>query len=157
LDFAEAKQARGGERIFSFLLYHVLMRSDSLFFILFLALMLGVFHNLAFEHFLYWKFWWYDIMMHFLGGAIISASLLWAILYELPERFRGRFFTLAYAVLAVFLIGIAWEVFEYAVKTDPEFTRVEWILDTLLDLCVDIAGGIFAYFTFRSIYLKHGV
>src|SRR5688572_29626513 len=40
----------------------------------------------ALEYYLYWMLWWYDIMMHFLGGVIIGSGVLWF----LDQFFSGK-------------------------------------------------------------------
>ena len=125
------------------------MRTDSLLFIFFLVFMLGVFQNIAFENYFYWKFWWYDIMMHFLGGAIVSAILLWVIMYEFPESLRTIYFRFAPVVLFVLVVGIVWEVYEYHIGIDREYSHTYWRLDTAKDLFDDMVGGVVAAFFVR--------
>ena len=42
-----------------------------------LIVLIAILNKAALSFFLYWKFWWFDIMMHFLGGLWIGGIVLW--------------------------------------------------------------------------------
>lgn len=95
---------------------------------------------IALEHFFYWTYWWYDIVMHFLGGAFVGSATAWALV-----RFgvaRGMTTTQrAYAALAAILVvGIGWEVFEYVNGFFIGETNI--FFDTTLDLIMDVIGAL---------------
>lgn len=111
-----------------------------------LALVVAFLQFLANELYLYWEFWWFDILMHFLGGAFIASALLWVIRYELPHLLRPfapPFLTTLFATLAV---GVLWEAFEY---TTGMYASVNHPLDTTMDIAMDMAGMLFAYLAFK--------
>lgn len=87
--------------------------------------------------YLFWRIWWYDMPMHFLGGLWVGLCTGWLLeWFQVPRR---RDITIFLASLAV---GVAWEVFEYAVG----LTRGEigFVFDTAHDLLNDVAGGLLA-------------
>ena len=90
----------------------------------------------ALENFLYWRFAWFDVPMHMLGGAAIATSLI-AFLKERKEKELWILFALA-------LIG--WQVFEYVFGFPKE---ANYALDTTIDLVVGTLGGYAAYLVAR--------
>lgn len=113
-----------------------------------LALLVALLQALATAYFLYWEFWWYDVMMHFLGGAFIGASYLWALYFELPLHSHVRIPVFISAFVVVLGVGIAWEIFEYL--TDS-YAALNYTLDTSLDLLMDMAGMMAAYLVFKRL------
>lgn len=90
---------------------------------------------------LYMEYWYYDIIMHFLGGVGVGLLTL-AILNSFTPNLRHR---RKLVILGAFVFGLGWEVFEiiydiagYALWTTPYY------LDTLKDLANDSIGGAVA-------------
>lgn len=82
---------------------------------------------------------WFDMMMHVLGGvfvAILGAAVLFKHIRTLPSR--ELFITLA---LFVFIIGLAWEYYEYIVQFYVKGVQLAHITDSLSDLICDMLGG----------------
>lgn len=129
-------------------------RLISLLIIFALVALLGVLQQLAFAYYLYWRFPWYDILMHFLGGVVVGAVYLWVVRHELPA-FLKKYETFAYVFLFSLVVGILWEVFEYLVGIDREFSRATRQFDTILDLVMDVSGATLSYMAF-SRFKKHG-
>lgn len=118
--------------------YHKCMSIRLTFFFTALIL-LAVVHIVALELYLYWKFPWFDVPMHLLGG--VAVALGYSILCT---RFSPRFQTLSWYIISVLFIGIGWECFEYVAGIS--LVREEsFLLDTALDLCMDTLGGILGY------------
>lgn len=82
----------------------------------------------ALDQFLYWRFWWYDIGMHALGGAVFGAIAL-------VLGLRGIRFWL-------FLLGIVlgWEVFEYV--NNISTAQPNFLFDTGLDIVMGLVGAL---------------
>jgi len=113
-----------------------------------LALTVALFQFLANYYYLYWLWWWADIVMHFLGGLLVSGFVLWWIRFEVPERLRQRlpiFFT---ALIVIIGVGISWEIFEYLTNS---YSAVNYTLDTAMDLVMNIVGMMVAYLVFRRL------
>jgi len=85
----------------------------------------------------YYAIPWFDMPMHFLGGAWIAVAVLWAMGEKTP-------FTRI--LLSVLILGILWEIFElfnnrYIGTRDPfDFA------DTLSDLVLDVLGAGTAFY-----------
>ena len=127
-----------------------LSRNTSLFLIALIALLVAVLQFVAFKFFFYWTLWWYDVMMHGLGGFLIGSIAAWAYAFELKQRVKLN--TFFWIVGATLLIGILWEVFEYAVGFRLyDGLYQSYISDTLSDIGMDIAGALAAFLIFRRL------
>jgi len=100
---------------------------------------------LALEFSWYYSLWYFDIIMHFLGGAWLGLFALW--LFPRHSLFKILAF--------VFLFGFGWEVYElvvdYAVVHD--FSHFD-LCDTLSDLVCDMAGGMVAFYIVKGSMLR---
>src|SRR3989338_2700741 len=82
-----------------------------------IALMQGA--AIAFS--LYWTLWWYDILLHFLGGGFFWVLLLWGRFlsgYFPAPSFPwspGRLFLFLFTLSLTLVIGTGWEAFEWLV------------------------------------------
>lgn len=102
-------------------------------------ILLAVVHIIAIELYLYWKFPWFDVPMHLLGG--VSVALGYSILHA---RLSPKLRTFSWYIAAVLFVGVGWEFFEYAAGISLA-QEESFLLDTALDLCMDILGGILGY------------
>ncbi|MDP1624829.1 MAG: hypothetical protein Q8L64_03570 [bacterium] len=82
---------------------------------------------------------WFDIMMHFLGGAWVSGTALWLAAVYLPDS-RLYLVTVRNLVLCAIVVGIAWELFELVMGW-TSFAMENYWGDTVLDLVMDVIGG----------------
>ena len=109
------------------------MRRPWLFGALLLSILLLTLHLLALAHYWYWVYWWFDVMMHLLGG--VTLGVFFVALSRTPRP-------LLYLVLtAVCFVG--WEVIEYVggiSRNEPNFT-----FDTAHDLLDDVLGATAVY------------
>lgn len=92
--------------------------------------------------------------MHFLGGVVVGAVYLWVVRYELPVFFK-KYETFLYVFAFALLVGILWEVFEFFVGIDREFSYPVRQIDTAIDLVMDVLGATLSYMVF-SRFIKHG-
>ena len=76
---------------------------------------LSVLDKVAFRYFLYWRYFWFDMVMHLIGGVAIGCLSSWAYFEQnkaLPNKklklSNLLIFNLSFAVL----IGFVWELFE---------------------------------------------
>jgi hypothetical protein len=103
---------------------------------------------MALTFFLYWSVPWFDVLMHFLGGVWIAALVYWFLRRMVPFVPLSSQAIFAILLGATFLVGIAWEVFEYLVGT--YFTE-NYPLDTSIDLLMDLVGaGVLYYLVTHS-------
>jgi len=105
-----------------------------------------VLHLLALYFYWYWMFWWYDILLHFLGGLWLGGTTLWFLQYVRKKPF-GRTAQYVIPLVAVIVIGLGWELFEFSLDTFIIFQTND-IIDTVADLFSDIAGGLTASLLF---------
>lgn len=83
----------------------------------------------------YFYFWWFDILMHFLGGVILGFLLFWIMT---RIGYVGSDRSLFLKVTAVVLIiAVSWEVFEYM---HDIYGKGNYILDTTGDIITAIIG-----------------
>lgn len=128
-----------------------LARTSSLIAIAFFAFVVAALHAAAYEYYFYWSMWWYDIMMHGLGGLLIGLIAAWAITFPLREKLKvSRFF---FIVGVTLFVGILWEVFEYTVGTYANYNSFNsYVFDTMTDIGMDTAGAFVA-----TLLYKHNV
>ena len=116
------------------------------FFIYLASLVFFIFilNTLAGRFYWYYSIWYFDIIMHFLGGIWLGLVFIWL--------FWGKEFNLKLflkIILGVLLISVLWEIFEIIFNNilagDP-FN----FLDTTSDVFCDLAGGTFAIFYFSK-------
>lgn len=120
---------------------------------------IAVLHIAATIFYLYWEFWWYDMLLHFLGGMFIGLLVLWLRFFSgyisTPAFLSARhafLFTLFWLVV----IGIGWEAFERALG--HTWSLEGYWLDTSIDVALDIIGGVVGFLFFKDKYMNaHGV
>lgn len=111
------------------------MRLRLLLGILILSGIIFVLQDIALAEFLYWRWWWFDILMHFLGGVLVGALALFVSdLFKTP-------FTLTFVIFLVG-IGVGWEVFE---RMFGLYNAIGYWEDTILDLIMDTIGALIVY------------
>ncbi len=94
---------------------------------------------------LYWVLWWYDVVMHFLGGFWIGLIIYILFLYGEKENFSSRVNLLLAVIMGIFLVGVMWEWFELE-KGLASFETEDYFVDTIIDLIVDLLGALSAYY-----------
>ncbi|MCM2339052.1 MAG: hypothetical protein NDI62_01180 [Burkholderiales bacterium] len=90
----------------------------------------------------YFSIWYFDMLMHFLGGIWLGFISIY--LFNFDSGSKKSFFNI---IVAVFVVGVGWEIFEIVVNaytTENAFN----FLDTISDLFFDTAGGVFALLYF---------
>jgi ABC-type multidrug transport system fused ATPase/permease subunit len=120
-----------------------------------LMIILGALHFLAITFYFYWTLWWFDNLMHLLAGFSGGLITIW-FLFDSDlffKRFPTTFESFLYVIIAVLIVGVAWEIFEYVNKITGTESVEEYISDTIHDLMADALGAISASFvwTKRSI------
>ncbi len=95
----------------------------------------------ALDEFLYWRYEWFDIPMHYLGGLSIGVLFVGFLKTHRPLAF----------VLALVGAFVAWELFEFFSGIPLE---ANYPADTALDLVMDGLGGVTAYALARATIWK---
>lgn len=111
------------------------MNNNKIAFLSITTLLLVLFMHLeGMSQHLYIDYWFYDIIMHILGGAGIGFSILYVLKnpkYIIPISIIG---------------GIAWELFEvYFNISGAKLWTTPYYLDTAKDLLDDTIGSMLAY------------
>lgn len=112
-------------------------------FIIIINFLLGFKYN-------FYRFDWFDISLHFLGGLGV-----YLILYPYFRKGLADMLWLEQTILLVgttALVGIIWEFAEYSFTAIPGIIPLPWdglsfigdLPDTLTDLSMDILGALFA-------------
>lgn len=105
-------------------------------------------HFMALSFNIYSSIWWFDIPMHFMGGAWV-ALLFFRIfidiidkksLYSLFEISKLVILAIAFAVM----IGVFWEFFEFIASRIFNMYLQGDLIDTMTDLLMDTIGGLFS-------------
>lgn len=94
--------------------------------------------------------WWYDIMMHMLGGIGIALSAYW-FLKTISKNKIDKNIGIKIIVLTI-VAGLLWEGIEayYDIASAPFGSRA-YYLDTFKDLIDDTIGGFIALFFINKI------
>lgn len=105
-------------------------------------------HWVASELDYYWTVAWYDVMMHFLGGAWVVLFALWVCRMPFARKLPGLV-TFQNLLLFALLVGVAWEIHELVLRfADP--SRPEYLSDTILDLVMDMLGAAAVCLIYRK-------
>ncbi len=81
---------------------------------------------------------WYDIPMHFMGGAWVALFGLW-VTGTSYGAFLGPFVNIRNLFLYTLAVGVAWEFLELALEFNS-LGDVGYWPDTMLDLVMDLLG-----------------
>jgi hypothetical protein len=101
---------------------------------------LALLHFLLIELVLYWRFLWIDMPMHFFGGTVVALGVFAARDLHIPFFFRISARP-SRVVMAVLLVAVAWELFEYLAGIS--IVEKHFWSDTFSDLALGLCGGIF--------------
>ncbi len=96
---------------------------------------------------LYFKIWWLDILMHFIGGFSIGISFTLLLLLMQNKMILGDTNKAVLVFIAISIVSftaLAWEYYEYL--ADYIFkTYYQWGLDDMLsDILFGLIGGFLA-------------
>lgn len=116
-------------------------------------ILLAILHKIALDLFLYWTTDWFDILMHGLGGWAIG--LLSLFIFYTSGFFNTDsshfFYVFVITIGIVLIVGLVWELWEVFIGlTDVLTDRI----DTIVDLFMDLLGGILSFFYFKLRVLK---
>jgi len=107
----------------------------------------AVLHIIASELYLYWRFEWFDIPMHFYGGLVVVLGI-----FALASRnflVKERWLTLTVSLVTLMIFASVWELYELMIgATVPN----NYVLDTILDFVMGIAGATFGYYFCSHFY-----
>lgn len=120
-----------------------------------LIVIVGIFlvNFLAMKFHWYSIVWWFDMPMHAIGGLWVALTALYIYKYRKTtlEDISRPNKMLAVALVSVFVVGVLWEVFEFGTETIGTVDIANPI-DSISDICFDLAGGILGSLYFVSRY-----
>lgn len=122
--------------------------------VLFIFIAIAILHAIGFQYSLYYHLWWYDIPMHIFGGLAIA--LLAGYIFFLRTE-KNEYPAIRKVLITIFasvmVVGILWEVFEFAMHW---FLSLYWFgwFDTIKDLFDDIVGAFIGAKIFLT-FLEH--
>jgi hypothetical protein len=92
----------------------------------------------------YFTKWWFDVVLHFLGGFWLFTTFLHISNRIKTDTLRKQssLNVFLYGMVFVITIGVLWEVFEYVLGV--AMTKGNYLFDTLSDLANDVLGGALA-------------
>ncbi len=107
----------------------------------------------------YYKFWWWDSMLHTFSGVILGFSgiLLVYILNRMEDVdvYLSPFFVALFAFAFAVAVGALWEIFEFSMDSIFGLNmQKSGLVDTMWDLIVDSIGAIIAA-SYGYLYEKH--
>jgi hypothetical protein len=123
----------------------------------FLSLFLGSAANL------YYRYWWWDIVLHTSSGFLLGiiGFLAVFVLNQTDRIPRGitPFFLCFFAVTFAVFLGVVWEIFEFLIDRVWPATNMQsletGIVDTMVDLIVDLLGAVIVA-AMGWVYLRTG-
>ncbi len=116
-----------------------------------LIVALAIANAVALEWRLYWLIPWVDVPMHFFGGLWIGLFSVWFFWYSgVLSSWFVRFAPLTVALGSSIVIGLLWEGFEFSIGITYAPLTLH-LGDTLLDLVMDVAGGVAAWGIMRRV------
>jgi hypothetical protein len=128
---------------------------DLLVRLLFLIIwLLAGLHIAAEYYYLYWTYWWFDVLTHFIGGLWLGIASIWLYYFSgyvrtMRPSLRQAFAT---ALMAGLVVGIAWEVYEYVVwQLSGEGLPGNYVSDTLSDIMMDSIGAAAGFIVYRYV------
>jgi hypothetical protein len=107
--------------------------------------LLAAFHFAASAFYLYWAYWWTDVIMHFLGGLTGGLAAYWTLFHSghlFKRGLKSDFAAVLLVFACVMAAGVAWEVFE-SVNGIID-SHEGHALDVMNDLILDGAGAVLA-------------
>jgi hypothetical protein len=112
------------------------------------ALLVATLHYLALSMSLYWTVEWFDILMHFLGGATMAFLSLYIFFTSnfLPSISKLKDHRMAVFLIVVFftlVVGSLWELWEIFFGMSDVMKDK---LDTIIDLIMDTLGAVCVYY-----------
>lgn len=101
-----------------------------------LSVIIVVLNIYAGKYFWYWRFWWFDLVMHFTGGVTIALILFYfSQVFGLKEKIKISSLILFFTVF----IATVWEVTEFFI--DYNLFGKNYFFDTITDIFIALVGA----------------
>src|SRR5680860_1781235 len=115
---------------------------------------LSLLDKLAFDHYLYWRFPWFDIVMHLIGGVAIGLVSIYFYWEWQKRKFAknpdeensnliDRKLYYLYNLGFILVVGLGWEIFEILIDRITRFNLENVLKDLLFGIIGSLSVGIF--------------
>ncbi|MEX0933553.1 MAG: hypothetical protein WDZ74_02240 [Candidatus Paceibacterota bacterium] len=95
---------------------------------------------------LYWTLWWLDLAFHFVGGFAVGGLAIGLFVVRGMSFWRSA----STVLLTTFIIALVWESYEFLFR---DSYMVDYLIDTLTDVILGVAGGLSSlYYAPRSLW-----
>lgn len=113
------------------------MKNKTFFSILFLLSFTIVILNIyAGKYFWYWRFSWFDLIIHFTGGITVALILFYfSKILNLKEKIK----VMSLILFSTLFITISWEIMEFLI--DDNLFGKNYFFDTFTDIFVALIGA----------------
>ena len=108
----------------------------------YLLFAIGFLNVLAEIFYFHWTIWWYDTMLHVMGGAAVAMFILSAYLYYFNKSPKINLKFITFVLVGVLVVGILWEIFELYFNLTSLDDGIIYKRDTISDLIADMVGGL---------------
>jgi len=108
----------------------------------FLLIFIFIFHYIALAQEYYWSIWWYDMVMHFLGGMWVALFALWLVNTPYLLYFKKFLSSTLSLIVVTFIVGFLWEILELILGF-TSLAAADYWSDTIIDLIMDVLGAGF--------------
>lgn len=109
----------------------------------FLLAIVGILNFIATVNHLYWSVYEFDSIVHFFGGATLSAFFLWLYffsgLFNPAKRKLSNF--LIVSIVGSLFVAVSWEIYEVFLG-EVLVHKSEYPYDTMMDIIMDLFGTI---------------
>ncbi|MFA5838641.1 MAG: hypothetical protein WC849_01755 [Candidatus Paceibacterota bacterium] len=113
------------------------MKNKIFFSILFLlSFAISVLNIYAGRYFWYWRFSWFDLLMHFTGGVTVALILLY---FSKAPGLKEKIKTASFILFSTVFIAIMWEVMEFLL--DQNLFGKNYFFDTITDIFIALVGA----------------
>lgn len=118
---------------------------------------LSLLDRIAFQHYLYWRFAWFDVLMHLIGGlaiGLVSAYVYWEwqkedlsrrikIESEIDPNYLNWKIFFIFNLSFILIIGLGWEIFEILADRVVHFDLLNIIRDLFFGIMGSLLTGLF--------------
>ena len=100
----------------------------------------------------YWKYPWFDTIVHAMSGLWAGLLILWLAVCsgELNSLQKYRIKCFLIAVISAVVVGVAWELLEYFSQITV-ISASNYYFNTATDILSDMIGGVLAYLYFTQV------
>jgi len=118
-----------------------------------LFVLIGFFDFIANKFYFYWTVWWFDVMMHFIGGLLACMLVVLFLNTYYKTKNLDKHKNKIIIILGVLIISVLWEIYELSIGS-TSFADSDYMVDTISDFLMDFIGGFFGYLYSYKVLLK---